>query len=108
MVEYLIAYPHERWVSEEFIRMKYDDAVANGVCYQGETEIDGIMTELEHSGLVTFSRQTRSARCWNYFLEAPDGTIVRELRNVPYYDAPHGPEVDDDDEIIGHWHPMEG
>ena len=56
MIEYNIVYPKNRWVSEDFIRMKYSDAVANGeVDYTDLTDIDEIMDELESAGLVVFS-----------------------------------------------------
>ena len=43
MIEYNIVYPKNRWVSEDFIRMKYSDAVANGeVDYTDLTDIDEI------------------------------------------------------------------
>jgi len=58
--------------------------------------------------MKTAQDETATQKTWSYFLEDYEGNIIRELRNVAYYDAPHGPEVDDDDEIIGHWHPMEG
>ena len=56
MIEYNIVYPKNRWVSEDFIRMKYSDAVANGeVDYTDLTDIDEIMDEMESAGHVAFS-----------------------------------------------------
>ena len=56
MFEYNIAYPENRWISEDTIRMKYSDAVANGeVDYTDLTDINEIMDELESAGLVAFS-----------------------------------------------------
>ena len=56
MFEYNIAYPENRWISEDTIRMKYSDAVANGeVEYTDLTDIDDIMHELESAGQVAFS-----------------------------------------------------
>jgi hypothetical protein len=45
---------------------------------------------------------------WDYFLEAEDGTIISVVRNVKFKDAPHGAELDEDGEVLGHWHPYEG
>ena len=60
MVEYKMVYPTNRWVSEDFIRMKYSDAVANGeVEYTDLTDLDEIIDELMDSGLVTFTTKTR-------------------------------------------------
>jgi hypothetical protein len=47
-------------------------------------------------------------KTWNYFLEAEDGTIIKERLGVKFEDAPHGPEVDEDGEVLGYWHPAEG
>ena len=56
MIEYKIVYPKNRWVSEDFIRMKYSDAVANGeVDYPDLTDIDEIMDELGSACHVTFT-----------------------------------------------------
>ena len=56
MFEYNIAYPENRWISEDTIRMKYSDAVANGeVEYTDLTDINEIMNELESTGQVAFS-----------------------------------------------------
>ena len=50
----------DRWVSEDFIRMKYSDAVANGeVDYTDLTDIDEIMDELGSAGHVTFTTKKR-------------------------------------------------
>jgi len=60
MVEYKMVYPTNRWVSEDFIRMKYSDAVANGeVEYTDLTDLDEIIDELMDSGQVTFTTKTR-------------------------------------------------
>ena len=60
MVEYNMVYPTNRWVSEDFIRMKYSDAVANGeVEYTDLTDIDDIIDELMDTGDVTFTTKTR-------------------------------------------------
>ena len=60
MVEYNMVYPTNRWVSEDFIRMKYSDAVANGeVEYTDLTDLDEIIDELMDSGDVTFTTKTR-------------------------------------------------
>ena len=60
MIEYKIVYPVNRWVSEDFIRMKYSDAVANdGVDYTDLTDIDEIMDELDSAGHVTFTTKKR-------------------------------------------------
>jgi hypothetical protein len=58
--DYTIVWPVRRTVSEDTIRMKYSDAVANGeVEYTDLTDIDDIMHELESAGQVAFS-MTRS------------------------------------------------
>ena len=58
--EYNIAYPEERWVSEDTIRMWYADASSNGeVDYTDLTDIDEIMDELMSAGHVTFTTKTR-------------------------------------------------
>ena len=55
--DYTMVWPTHRTVSEDIIRMKYSDAVANGeVDYTDLTDIDEIMDELESAGLVAFSR----------------------------------------------------
>ena len=60
MIEYNIVYPKNRWVSEDFIRMKYSDAVANGeVEYTDLTDINEIMDELESAGMVAFGSHLR-------------------------------------------------
>ena len=60
MIEYNIVYPKNRWVSEDFIRMKYSDAVANGeVYYTDLTDIDEIKEELSSAGHVTFTTKKR-------------------------------------------------
>ena len=60
MVEYKMVYPTNRRVSEDFIRMKYSDAVANGeVEYTDLTDLDEIIDELMDSGQVTFTTKTR-------------------------------------------------
>ena len=52
-----MVWPVRRTVSEDIIRMKYSDAVANGeVEYTDLTDINEIMDELESAGLVAFSR----------------------------------------------------
>jgi len=54
--KYNIVYPENRWVSEDTIRMKYSDAVANGeVDYIDLTDIDEIIDELMSAGLATFT-----------------------------------------------------
>jgi hypothetical protein len=63
MVEYNMVYPTNRWVSENFIRMKYSDAVANGeVEYTDLTDLDEIIDELTDSGQVTFTTKTREGK----------------------------------------------
>ena len=71
--EYNIAYPVRcarngyRWVSEDFIRMRYSDAVANGeVDHTDLTNIDEIMDELESAGHVAFnlSKPKRPKLAW--------------------------------------------
>ena len=58
--EYNIAYPEERWVSEDTIRMWYADASSNGeVDYTDLTDIDEIMDELMSAGHVTFTTKKR-------------------------------------------------
>ena len=60
MVEYKMVYPTSRWVSEDFIRMKYSDADANGeVEYTDLTDIDDIIDELMDTGDVTFTTKER-------------------------------------------------
>ena len=60
MIEYNIVYPENRWVSEDTIRMKYGDAVANGeVDYTDLTDIDEIMDELDSAGHMTFTTKKR-------------------------------------------------
>ena len=60
MFEYNIAYPENRWISEDTIRMKYSDAVANGEAdYTDWTDIDEIMDELDSICHVTFSTKKR-------------------------------------------------
>ena len=60
MIEYNIVYPKNRWVSEDFIRMKYSDAVANGeVDCTDLTDIDLIMGELMSAGLAAFTTKKR-------------------------------------------------
>ena len=44
-------------------------------------------------------------KTWDYFLEDYDGNVLKWKRNVPYNEAPT--EYDDEDEIIGHWYPIE-
>jgi hypothetical protein len=54
--DYTMVWPTHRTVSENLIRMKYSDAVANGeVEYTDLTDIDEIMDELESAGQVAFS-----------------------------------------------------
>ena len=59
MIEYYIVYPDERWVSEDTIRMWYDDAVSNDECDSGYIDMDLIIGELMSAGFVTFSTKTR-------------------------------------------------
>jgi hypothetical protein len=59
MIEYYIVYPEERWVSEDTVRMWYDDAVSNDECDSGYVDMDLIIEELMSTGLVTFSTKTR-------------------------------------------------
>ena len=60
VIEYNIAYPENRWVSEDFIRMKYSDAVANDeVDCTDLTDIDEIKEELSSAGHVTFTTKKR-------------------------------------------------
>ena len=54
--DYTMVWPVRRTVSEDTIRMKYSDAVANGeVEYTDLTDINEIMDELESAGQVAFS-----------------------------------------------------
>jgi hypothetical protein len=60
MIEYYTVYPEERWVSEDTIRMWYDDASSNDeVDCTDLTDIDLIMDELMSAGFVTFTTKTR-------------------------------------------------
>jgi hypothetical protein len=58
MIEFRIAYPQDRWVTEDYVRGRYEDAVANGLCVKGKTGIEDIMLELEDTGEVTFITET--------------------------------------------------
>ena len=54
-MNYKIVYPERRSVTEEIIRMWYEDAVANNeVDYTDLTALRDIMAELESCGHVTF------------------------------------------------------
>ena len=55
MNEHRIVYPAERTVTENFILMKYDDAVANDELPPGITGLDAIKAALEDTGAVTFA-----------------------------------------------------
>ena len=58
--DYTMVWPTHRTVSEDTIRMKYNDAVANDeVDYTDLTDIDEIMDELENTGQVAFSRRKK-------------------------------------------------
>ena len=58
--DYTMVWPVRRTVSEDTIRMKYSDAVANGeVDYTDLTDIDEIMDELESAGQVAFGSHLR-------------------------------------------------
>ena len=57
-LRFRIAYPQARWVSEDYVRGRYADAVANGTCIKGKTGIEDIMLELENTGEVTFITET--------------------------------------------------
>jgi hypothetical protein len=60
MMEYKIAFPQCRWVTEKFIRTQYDDAISNGeVEIVGLTNVNEIITELQGTGQVTFTTQER-------------------------------------------------
>ena len=60
---YTMVWPTHRTVSEDTIRMKYSDAVANGeVDYTDLTAINEIMDELENAGQVAFSIMSRGRR----------------------------------------------
>ena len=60
MVKYNMVYPVNRWVGEEYIRMMYSDAIANGeVEYTDLTDIDDIIDELMDTGDVTFTTKKR-------------------------------------------------
>jgi hypothetical protein len=60
MIEYKIAFPQCRWVTEKFIRTQYADAISNGeVEIVGLTNVNEIITELEGTGQVTFTTQER-------------------------------------------------
>ena len=59
-MKYKITFPVDRWVDEDFIRMKYSDAVANGeVEYTDLTGVYEIMDELMNVGQVTFTTKER-------------------------------------------------
>ena len=63
-IEYNIVYPENRWITEDVIRMKYADAVANGaVDYTDLTNVDEIVDELSSAGLVTFATSRRHSAC---------------------------------------------
>jgi len=60
MIKYNTVYPENRWLSEDTIRIKYSDAVANGeVDYTDLTDIGEIMDELDSTGHVTFTTKKR-------------------------------------------------
>ena len=60
MIEYNVSYPTNRWVNEKYIRMMYDDAVANDeVEYTDLTDINDIIDELMDTGDVTFTTKER-------------------------------------------------
>ena len=60
VIEYKIAFPQCRWVTEDRIRTWYADAVGNGEAeVVGLTNIREIMDELESTGMVTFTTQER-------------------------------------------------
>ena len=60
MIEYKIAFPQCRWVTEDRIQTWYADAVANGEAeVVGLTNIREIMDELEGTGQVTFTTEER-------------------------------------------------
>jgi hypothetical protein len=52
-----IVYPDDRRIREDEIRMRYQDAVANGEAEEGYDDIEDIKAELEDGGLVTFSKR---------------------------------------------------
>ena len=55
-MKYKITFPVDRWVDEDFIRMKYSDAVANGEAELIDlTDIREIIEELSDIGLATFT-----------------------------------------------------
>ena len=63
-IEYNTAWPENRWISEDTIRMWYSDEVANGeVDYTDLTDIDDIINELESAGHVTFTTKKRRLKC---------------------------------------------
>ena len=59
MFEYNIAYPENRWISEDTIRMWYADAVADGECEGGHTELEFMMRELMDIGHATFTTEMK-------------------------------------------------
>ena len=60
-IEYEIAWPQHRWITERYIRARYADAIANEETdYIGLTAIEDIMEELESIGQVTFTTKTRT------------------------------------------------
>ena len=59
MIEVRMVYPNERWVSEKTIRMWYADAVADGECEGGHTELEFMMRELMDIGHATFTTEMK-------------------------------------------------
>ena len=59
MANFCMVYPEQREISEERIRARYTDAVANGNARADITNILDIINELEDTDNVTFSSRGR-------------------------------------------------
>ena len=59
MIEIETVYPEKRWISEDTIRIWYDDAVANGDCAPGYIDLDLIMDEIMSVGIATFTTKMK-------------------------------------------------
>ena len=59
MVEYNMVYPANRWVNEEYIRMMYSDAVANGeVEYYSKKTSKYVPVRAKHEGSIFWEVKT--------------------------------------------------